>query len=81
MVTHFIISYSPHVFQDPSFSGSGFSKSWFYRIQVFQGPGYLKPSFFRVQVSQNPGISESTVFRVLVQVLEVALVVVIIFKK
>ena len=32
-----------------------FSRSRFFRVQVFQGPGFSGPRFFRVQVFQDPG--------------------------
>ena len=60
-----------------------FSRSRFFRVQVFQGPGFSGSRFFRVQVFQGPGFygpgpgsrvqGPDPGSRVRVQVIEVAL--------
>ena len=41
-----------------------FSRSRFFRVQVFQGPDFSGSRFFRVQVFLDPGFSRSRFFRV-----------------
>ena len=49
-----------------------FSRSRFFRVQVFQGPDFSGSRFFRVQVFQGPDFSGSR-SRVRVQILEVVI--------
>ena len=52
------------VFLGPDFSGSRFSGSRLFWVQVFQDPGFSGSRFFRVQVFLDPGFLGSGFFRV-----------------
>ena len=54
------------IFSNPIFI-PGFSRSRFFRVQVFQSPGFPGSWFFRAQVFQGPGFSGFRFFRVRVQ--------------
>ena len=53
-----------------------FSRSRFFRVEVFQGPGFSEPRFFRVQVFKVRVLGPGSGSRVRVQVIEVAVSVV-----
>ena len=57
----FLHLFVSHVFHNLCFSGSSFSRSRSFRVQVFQGPGFLGSRFFWVQVflGLGPGFRSS----------------------